>query len=253
MKITEMISTPLEDLKKQKNLDVNIVAGEREWNALFACADLDKIRFFIGKGIDVNHIARDGSTALFHCKTAEKFKIIASRINPELLYHLNNRNQHFVSVIDKESLSFLLNETCFDLDIVLEKNINVKYRNILRSLIGSREQGFYEILKEKITGREMPFSFLNEKEREILYVNSVPNIEMVKLCFEFTPKLYEIFDDKNFEKRDEYFTLIDNKAFHFVNEFKTIFGMVKAQREKELLLGVTINDDEFTKQVKRRI
>lgn len=253
MKITEMISTPLEDLKKQKNLDVNGVAGEREWNALFACADLDKIRFFIDKGIDVNHIARDGSTALFRCKTVDKFKMIASRINPDLLYHLNDRNQHFVSEIDKESLSFLLNETSFDLDVVLENHAKLEYRNILRSLIGSREQGFYDILKEKLAGKELPFNFFNEKGREVLYVNNVPDVEMVKLCFEFTPKLYEIFNNKNFEKRDEYFTLIDNKAFHFIDEFKNIFGMVKSQREKELLLGLTINDDEFTQQIKRRI
>lgn len=253
MNILELISKPLEDLKQRKDIDINLTTDGAKWNVLFICHDVKKIEFFLNEGVNINHISENGNTALFHCKEVDKFKMIAEKIRPDLLYHLNKKGEHFANKISKDSFDFLLNETKFDLGFVLQNVDKPHYKNILKSILGSQQEDVHNIIRERLRGQEIPFSFLNEKGFEKLYVNEIDNVDMVKLCFECTPKLYNIFDDKHFEDREKYLKLIDSQAFHFVDDFKVMFGEVKAKKEKNILLNSALSEKEFLNEKKRRI
>eukprot|EP01095_Lingulamoeba_sp_RSL-Kostka_P012835 TRINITY_DN5164_c0_g1_i2.p1 TRINITY_DN5164_c0_g1~~TRINITY_DN5164_c0_g1_i2.p1 ORF type:complete len:238 (+),score=40.53 TRINITY_DN5164_c0_g1_i2:69-782(+) len=81
----EMYKRGIKELLKNESLNINITTEEDGYNALFFLADYDIAEILIEKGINVNHIALDGSCCLHHA-------VILNYIDLIELYIINKCN-----------------------------------------------------------------------------------------------------------------------------------------------------------------
>lgn len=111
----------LEAAKRLPDFNINeIYSGGK--NALFS-ANLEKSRWVIQNGINLNYVDRKRKNAVFYANTPEKLELlIDSGVN---LYHLDRYKRSFIYYMSAKMIKYLLSDKCsLDLTPIINKKHN---------------------------------------------------------------------------------------------------------------------------------
>lgn len=111
----------LEVAKTLSGFDINQIHSGGK-NALFS-ANLEKSRWLIKNGINLNHIDHKRKNAVFYANTPEKLELlIESGVN---LYHLDMYHRSFMYYMNAKMIKYLLSDKCsLDLTPIINKKHN---------------------------------------------------------------------------------------------------------------------------------
>lgn len=155
----------LEAAKKLSDFDINErYSGGK--NALFS-ANLEKSRWLIKNGINLNHLDRKHKNAAFYANTPDKLELlIEAGVN---IYHLDMYHRSFMYYMNAKMVKYLLSDKCsLDLKPIINKKHNTS--DPLLFAIGSQKWTLEDFSRFINKGGHL-FARNKEKEDILSFLN----------------------------------------------------------------------------------